>query len=125
MASFLYSYSSTEIPLTEQRSKLVNNCFPRLLYMFSEILCYVTTSSKAERQTLVNLLVSYGRVAASGTINQRRLPELVIVFNKVAADQGKWDLSKASKDFRDEPELKKFFRTITVVDILTLTFSFC
>ena len=101
----------------EQRTEVVKKVYPRLLYMFSDIVCFVTTLSKREQQTLVAQLTAYGGVAAAATVNHSRLPLLILVFNKASQSEGKWNVDHSSRDFNTNPELRLYFRDIKVVGI--------
>jgi hypothetical protein len=108
----------------EERKNVVKKVYPRLLYMFSDIVCFITTLSKREQQTLIEQLTVYGGLAAAATVNQSRLPLLLLVFNKSSQSEGKWSVEEASRDFNKNEELKLYFREIRVVGICFFFFFF-
>jgi hypothetical protein len=101
----------------ERRWNFVNIVYPRLLYIFSDVVCLVTAGSRKANVLLENTLKQYAGVAAAGTVNQSRLPSLIIVFNKVALKEGKWNVLEATSDFSGNQELRLYFSEITVVNI--------
>ena len=101
------------------RKSFVNRAFPRLLYMFSSVFCFMFNGSPKEQQTWAGLISTYASQAAAATINQLVLPVLVVVFNKVTMEEGVWDVEEASAKFQDIGVLKSLYREVRVVCILS------
>jgi uncharacterized membrane protein YidH (DUF202 family) len=70
-----------------------------------------------ERQKWMNFLVSYANQASAGTVNQKVLPILIIVFNTATLADGIWDIDKATTEARIGDELSNFFQEVHVVCI--------
>lgn len=69
----------------ETRKIVVKNLYPRLLYAFSDVVCFVTTNSRAA-QTILEEMFKWAKDGHEKTLNQRVRPGLVIVLNKLAQD---------------------------------------
>ncbi|KAK4218924.1 hypothetical protein QBC37DRAFT_164801 [Rhypophila decipiens] len=69
----------------ETRKIVVRNLYPRLLYAFSDVVCFVTTNSRAA-QTILEEMFKWAKDGHEKTLNQRVRPGLVIVLNKLAQD---------------------------------------
>ncbi|KAK3330701.1 hypothetical protein B0H66DRAFT_528046 [Apodospora peruviana] len=69
----------------ETRKIVVKNLYPRLLYAFSDVVCFVTTNSRAA-QTILEEMFKWAKDGHEKTLNQRVRPGLVIVLNKMAQD---------------------------------------
>jgi hypothetical protein len=83
------------------RRTAVRTLYPRLLYIFSDVICYVTRNHKAWADSALNLL-SWSMVGAQGTINQQALPALIIILNGPTLENENWvsgDPDAATKDF--------------------------
>ncbi|KAG0559371.1 hypothetical protein KC19_10G099700 [Ceratodon purpureus] len=65
----------------KKRSEHVQASYPRMLYNFSSVLCFVFSGSCKERESIVEPLLEWGESAAAGAANQHR-PQLIIIFNK-------------------------------------------
>lgn len=104
--------------LAAKRGHFIHTAYPRLLYMFSDVVCFVADGSKRKHNKIVNLLSTYGKISAAGTVNQHRLPNLILIFNKLNEEEGTWDVEKASADFVNNPTLQLYFREIKVIGIL-------
>jgi hypothetical protein len=70
-----------------------------------------------ERQKWMSFVVSYANQAAAGTVNQKLLPILIIVFNTATLGDGIWDTDKATKEAQIGDELSDFFLEVHVVCI--------
>ena len=69
----------------ETRKIVVKNLYPRLLYAFSDVVCFVTTNSRAA-QTILEEMFKWAKDGHEKTLNQRVRPGLVIVLNKMSQD---------------------------------------
>jgi hypothetical protein len=70
-----------------------------------------------ERQKWENFIVNYASQAAAGSVNQRYLPVLIIVFNTATLSDGIWDTTEATNKAEISDQLKTFFREVYVVCI--------
>jgi hypothetical protein len=91
--------------------------YPRLLYVLSDVVCFVTTLGRRAIEEIANTLETYVSQAASATVNQHHLPSLLLIFNKVALSEGKWNFEMASSGINQHPKLKRFFHKVIVVCI--------
>ncbi|KAK3336354.1 hypothetical protein B0T19DRAFT_36498 [Cercophora scortea] len=66
----------------ESRKLVVKSLYPRLLYAFSDVVCFVTTNSRAA-QTILEEMFTWAKEGHEKTLNQRVRPGLVIVLNKM------------------------------------------
>lgn len=83
------------------RSTAVTTLYPRFLYIFSDVVCYVTRNHRAWADSAVRLL-EWSLVGAQGSINQHSLPALIIILNGPAMENESWvsdDLGAATRDF--------------------------
>ncbi|KAK0628303.1 hypothetical protein B0T17DRAFT_149884 [Bombardia bombarda] len=83
------SLTRTRKPLgyvdAQSRKVVVKTLYPRLLYAFSDVVCFVTTNSRAA-QTILEEMFTWAKDGHEKTLNQRVRPGLVIVLNKMAND---------------------------------------
>jgi hypothetical protein len=63
--------------------------YPRFLYIFSDVICYVTRDHKAWADSVVRLL-NWSKVGAQNIINQFALPALIIILNGPALENEAW-----------------------------------
>ncbi|KAF8244070.1 hypothetical protein K440DRAFT_588911, partial [Wilcoxina mikolae CBS 423.85] len=82
------------------RSYIVGHLYPRFLYTFSDVICFVTANSREITKEATALL----RWASTGyerTLNQRTPPALVIVMNQAnhVPDNPEWKDPDAAIDF--------------------------
>jgi hypothetical protein len=78
-----------------------------------------------ERQKWMYIVLSYANQAAAGTVNQKVLPILIIVFNTATLGDGIWDTSEATEKAQIGDELSDFFQEVHVVCIKSRIFLFC
>ncbi|KAK0730097.1 hypothetical protein B0H67DRAFT_560740 [Lasiosphaeris hirsuta] len=69
----------------DSRKVIVKNLYPRLLYAFSDVVCFVTNNSRAA-QTILEEMFNWAKDGHEKTLNQRVRPGLVIVLNKMPQD---------------------------------------
>ena len=69
----------------KNRHKHVHGSYPRILYIFSDVLCFVFSGDWRERESIVKPLLKWGTSAALGAANQHR-PQLILIFNKTDSD---------------------------------------
>ncbi|KYQ91383.1 patatin family protein [Tieghemostelium lacteum] len=102
------------------REIFVKISYPRLLYMFSDVVVY-TFVGVNQKGTITEQLKEISKISASST-NKTTKPHLIIVFNLVAK-AGLKEVSESTKDFMDDSfgnkpsELNDFYKSITVVYI--------
>lgn len=103
------------------RKKVVNLCYPKLQYVFSDAICYVTENWK-QREDVIARLLSWARDSVSGIINKSFKPKLFIIFNKAELDEEKdlLDVKNATarffgEDGRFKLELDQYYSDPTVI----------
>ncbi len=79
-ANILYSNSQTYL---EKRRVHVENSYPKLQYLFSDVICFVTDCSWKQRQSITEKLISWATTGVTGITNVPVKPKLLIIFNKV------------------------------------------
>jgi predicted acylesterase/phospholipase RssA/energy-coupling factor transporter ATP-binding protein EcfA2 len=84
-ASFLYGSVNNNSYLQKRRDH-VENSYPKVQYLFSDIICYVTDCSWKRRQSIVENLLSWATKGVTGIVNIHVKPKLFIVFNKAEYD---------------------------------------
>ncbi|KAJ3538427.1 hypothetical protein NM208_g5905 [Fusarium decemcellulare] len=70
---------------SESRARIVKTLYPRLLYAFSDVVCFVTNNAKAS-QSILDQTFQWAKDGHERTLNQRVRPGLIIVLNKMGAD---------------------------------------
>lgn len=71
------------------RRTAVQTLYPRFLYIFSDVVCYVTRNPKAWADSALRLL-EWSMAGAESTINQHALPALIIVLNGPTIEDEEW-----------------------------------
>lgn len=71
------------------RRTAVKAIYPRFLYIFSDVVCFVTRNHKAWADSARRLL-KWSTVGAQGSINHRSLPALIIILNGPAFEDEAW-----------------------------------
>ncbi|KAK3941958.1 hypothetical protein QBC46DRAFT_352819 [Diplogelasinospora grovesii] len=69
----------------DSRQVVVKSLYPRLLYAFSDVVCFVTNNAKASH-TILEEMFKWAKDGHEKTLNQRVRPGLVIVLNKMAQE---------------------------------------
>ncbi|KAM0227446.1 hypothetical protein ACHAP5_012176 [Fusarium lateritium] len=69
----------------KSRSMVVKTIYPRLLYAFSDVVCFVTNNSRAS-QNILEQMFRWAKDGHERTLNQRVRPGLIIVLNKMPMD---------------------------------------
>lgn len=83
------------------RRTAVKTIYPRFLYIFSDVVCFVTRNHRTWADSAMRLL-EWSMVGAENTINQSALSALIIILNGPALENEKWvsdDHDAATKDF--------------------------
>ncbi|EWZ80936.1 hypothetical protein FOWG_15265 [Fusarium oxysporum f. sp. lycopersici MN25] len=71
------------------RRTAVKTIYPRFLYIFSDVICYVTRNHRAWAESALRLL-DWSKVGVQNTINQHALPALIIVLNGPTLENEEW-----------------------------------
>ncbi|KAK6529776.1 hypothetical protein TWF281_008935 [Arthrobotrys megalospora] len=88
-----------QIPM--DRRTVVKKIYPRFLYIFSDVVCYVTRDHRSWADTAIRLL-EWSSVGAQTTINQYTLPALIIILNAPIVENKDWvsnDVDAVTRDF--------------------------
>ncbi|KAK6208479.1 hypothetical protein LQW54_006825 [Pestalotiopsis sp. IQ-011] len=67
------------------RQIVVKSLYPRLLYSFSDVVCFVTNNSRHVNMGLLLNMFKWAKEGHEKTLNQRVRPGLIIVLNKMNA----------------------------------------
>jgi hypothetical protein len=95
----------------------VNEVYPRLLYICSNVYCFMFGAGMKQRQKWVDFIENHASQAAAGIVNQRVLPVLIIVFNMTTVEDGIWDTKKATEEAQIKDLVKLYFNDVHVVCI--------
>ncbi|KAF0322510.1 patatin-like serine [Colletotrichum asianum] len=79
----------TEDGKVMDRSTAVKELYPRFLYIFSDVVCYVMRNHKQWADSALKLL-DWSMIGAQSTINQQSLPALIIVLNGPFTQNEEW-----------------------------------
>ncbi|EGG22750.1 patatin family protein [Cavenderia fasciculata] len=107
------------------RTPFVSYSFPRLLYLFSDVLVFMFAGEPRERDTVLKQLILYGSSASAGTVNHMFRPHLVIVFNHSKTHDGNdFDVDKVTKNYLESNseqtnKLKSLYQSISIIHIPT------
>jgi hypothetical protein len=71
------------------RRTAVQSLYPRFLYIFSDVVCYVTRNHKTWADSALRLL-EWSMIGAQNTINQHALPALIIILNGPTLENEEW-----------------------------------
>ncbi|KAM7188967.1 hypothetical protein V8F33_010301 [Rhypophila sp. PSN 637] len=69
----------------DSRDLITKNLYPRLLYAFSDVVCFVTANTR-ESQNILWRLFDWSKDGLERTFNQRVRPGLIIIVNKNSSD---------------------------------------
>ncbi|KAI5462890.1 hypothetical protein BGZ63DRAFT_402245 [Mariannaea sp. PMI_226] len=73
---------------SETRRIIVENIYPRILYAFSNVVCFVTSNSRSSASFL-SRLIDWAREGYDRILNRRLKPALIIVLNKDFEDRNR------------------------------------
>ncbi|RSL53411.1 hypothetical protein CEP54_010419 [Fusarium duplospermum] len=98
---------------SETRSNVVRLVYPRLLYAFSDVVCFVTTNSRRSHEIL-ECMFHWAKDGHERTLNQRVRPGLIIVLNKVLMDVHDpiWNAEKQTRQLLDSFESSTRFQEL-------------
>ncbi|KAM7201004.1 hypothetical protein V8F20_005013 [Naviculisporaceae sp. PSN 640] len=80
----------------ETHRLVVKHVYPRLLYAFSDVICFVTNNSRAVHGIL-NTLFTWAKDGLEKTLNQGVRPGLIIILNKMPEQSGLSDGNTATR----------------------------
>ncbi|KAK0722843.1 hypothetical protein B0T26DRAFT_704224 [Lasiosphaeria miniovina] len=80
----------------DTRNKVVKHVYPRLLYAFSDVICFVTNNTRAAHDILETLF-AWAKDGHEKTLNQRVRPGLIIILNKMPPQQRVGDERSATE----------------------------
>jgi hypothetical protein len=91
------------------RKTAVNTIYPRFLYIFSDVICMVTSNPRLFGN-IATRLMKWSEQGAKKSLNQYALPAVIIIINKSTTEYPEWigeDTGQATRDFfkRTEGEL--------------------
>ncbi|RDW72341.1 uncharacterized protein DSM5745_07513 [Aspergillus mulundensis] len=69
------------------RKYCVEHIYPRILYSFSEVLCYVIQQNPRVVESLVTQMIMWADKARNASLNQVTLPRVVLVLNNVTLSE--------------------------------------
>lgn len=92
------------------RRTAVKTIYPRFLFIFSDVICYVTSNHKTWAESALKLL-NWSKAGSQKAINQYALPALIIVLNAPTYENENWlqdDPDNVTDDFFNtiEPEMR-------------------
>ncbi|KAF3160773.1 hypothetical protein TWF788_002869 [Orbilia oligospora] len=70
------------------RTEVVEDIYPRLLYIFSDVVCYVASDNTWPK--IINRLLNWSTTGAQHTINQAALPALILIINGRNEGREEW-----------------------------------
>ncbi|KAI0805870.1 FabD/lysophospholipase-like protein [Xylaria sp. FL0064] len=107
-----------QTPQTQKREYAVGQLYPRVLYIFSDVVCFVLRNPRSFESTVLHKLIKWGAASIDKSINQPVLPHCIIVLNATdtGVDEREWDVAKATQMFladisdaiRREPILQQY-----------------
>ncbi|KAK6362932.1 hypothetical protein TWF730_000383 [Orbilia blumenaviensis] len=89
----------------------IKTIYPRLLYIFSDVICYVTKGN--EWPSTVKLLMDWSTTGAQHAINQATLPALILVVNNGTEGRKEWVAEDGQVMFAQDflEEMRSLFET--------------
>ncbi|KAI0907470.1 hypothetical protein F4823DRAFT_626310 [Ustulina deusta] len=107
-----------QTPQTQKREYAVSQLYPRILYIFSDVVCFVLRNPRSFESTVLHKLIKWGAASIDKSINQPVLPHCIIVLNATDpnVDEKEFDVVKATQMFlsdisdaiRREPVLQQY-----------------
>jgi hypothetical protein len=116
------NFSHTPEQMRTRRER-VQNAYPRLLYLFSTCIVFVTSESPSSSAEIARKLIRYASRGASGSRNQGFTPTLFVVFNRFRSGHNPefdWRTESSTSMFLRQEELvklKQYYDTIHVIYI--------
>jgi hypothetical protein len=69
------------------RPYCVEHIYPRVLYAFSEVICYVIQQSPRIMESLISQMITWADKARDASLNQVTLPRVILVLNNVPVSE--------------------------------------
>jgi hypothetical protein len=66
------------------RKKHIVDSYPKLLYLFSDVLIFVMEGNWKQVKLFIDPLLFWAKVAGAGVTNIAVKPKLILIFNKVS-----------------------------------------
>ena len=105
----------------EYRKQIVNIVYPRLMYLFNDIICFPYCGSAREQGLLLERLILFAEIATCRSSNTGYFPSLIIIFNKQSPDDDNlWDPFIALNEWNKvigSSELNRYYDSIHVIYI--------
>ncbi|KAM9973273.1 hypothetical protein ACTFIR_012649 [Dictyostelium discoideum] len=102
----------------ESRNKIVQNCYPRFLYIVSDVIVFTFKGDPKEKNRIYKTIINFSLVSLKISYNQVK-PQLIILLNKQSSPSDLDDIDNAKNDFfsneESEEELKKYYQSISVI----------
>lgn len=83
------------------RKYCVEHIYPRILYAFSEVLCYVIQQNIRVMESLVSQMIIWADKARNASLNQVILPRVILVLNNVTlseVDRNTWENGESATE---------------------------
>lgn len=100
------------------RAWAVRNLYPKFVYIFSDVVCYVTRNPRKWTHIAIELL-EWAKIGASHAVNQYALPAAIIILNGPPQENEAWisdDLDALTREFfqviGDQIEKSAFVRDL-------------
>lgn len=84
---------------TLTRSLCVENIYPRILYAFSDILCYVINEDPRSAENTVTRMIKWAGNVYQTALNQPTLPRALLIFNNRIFEDGRMLEEKHATNF--------------------------
>ncbi|KAJ5364525.1 uncharacterized protein N7496_010238 [Penicillium cataractarum] len=99
-------------PLT--RAYCVEHIYPRILYNFSDILCYIVQTNPRDLESIAEQLIMWADNVHQTSLNQATLPRAVLVLNNIPLS------TQDEKDWSNEKwATEKAYKTLTRCTVLS------
>lgn len=66
----------------QSRKEHVLKSYPKIQYLFSDVICYVTNCNWREPEYIAKQLLEWAKESVTGVLNVPVKPKLLIIFNK-------------------------------------------
>jgi len=96
------------------RRSLVHMAYPKLVYLFSDVICFGFIGSMKQKSALTDAVLDFAKLAATASTALMFKPHLIIFYNFVPQGEVNWDSGKLSKEWhssldRDQRKLLHYF----------------
>ncbi|KAM9986101.1 hypothetical protein ACTFIZ_004361 [Dictyostelium cf. discoideum] len=120
LKKFLQSINLYPNSFIESRNKLVQNCYPRFLYIISDVIVFTFKGDPKEKNHIYKTIIDFSLVTSNISYKKVK-PQLIILLNKQSNPSDFDDKDNAKKDFFStltkgaEEELNKYYQSISVI----------